>query len=338
MRMVSIDEVREGDRIGMNVYSSDGRLVLRKGMVVTGKLIDGFKRLHVDGVYIEDERLKDVQMEDSFSVRFRMHAISLLNSAFEEVRESKGFNCKALLETNNEMVRHLLAEQNSLLQINHIRMRTGYLLDHSINVAMLSVLTAKAIGGYSIQQMQAIGIGAMLHDIGYALPGLENPYIEHPKAGHDLLIKQQDIPVMSAELVLQHHEMINADGFPYNLKGKEVKEMAQICAIANDFDHYVNEIDHNRLPHEGMDYVMTKAGVSYDVHIVHAFMRAIVPYPIGTVVLLTNGITGIVIENNKDYESRPVIRELNKDHEISLINHPTLFIKEVVSSRDILFS
>jgi HD-GYP domain-containing protein (c-di-GMP phosphodiesterase class II) len=337
MRLVTVDEVREGDRIAMNVFSSDGRLVLRKGMVVTGKLIEGFKRLHVDGIYIEDEQFKEIQMEDSFSVRFRMHAITLLNSAFEEVREKKYFSSKALLETNNEMVRHLSTEQSSLLQINSIRMRAGYLLDHSINVAMMSVLTAKALG-YTIQQMQVIGIGAMLHDIGYAMPGLENPYMQHSKAGHHLLLVQPEIPVMSAELVLQHHEMVNGHGFPNHIQGNEIIEMAQICAVANDFDHHVNEIDHNRLPHEGMDYVMAKAGASYEIHIVQAFMRAVVPYPIGTVVLLTNGISGIVIENNKAYESRPVIRELNKDHLISLIDHPTLYIKEVVSSRDILFS
>jgi HD-GYP domain-containing protein (c-di-GMP phosphodiesterase class II) len=337
MRLVTVDEVREGDRIAMNVFSSDGRLVLRKGMVITGKLIEGFKRLHVDGIYIEDERFKDIQMEDSFSIRFRMHAITLLNSAFVEVREKKSFNSKALLETNNEMVRHLSTEQSSLLQINSIRMRTGYLLDHSINVAMMSVLTAKALG-YTIQQMQVIGIGAMLHDIGYAVPGLENPYMQHSKAGHDLLLMQPEITVPSAELVLQHHEMVNGLGFPNNIQGHEINEMAQICAVANDFDHHVNEIDHNRLPHEGMDYVMARAGASYDIHIVQAFMRAIVPYPIGTIVLLTNGISGIVIENNKAYESRPTIRELNKDHLISLIDHPTLYIREVVSSRDILFS
>jgi HD-GYP domain-containing protein (c-di-GMP phosphodiesterase class II) len=337
MRLVTVDEVREGDRIAMNVFSSDGRLVLRKGMVVTGKLIEGFKRLHVDGIYIEDERFKEIQMEDSFSIRFRMHAITLLNSAFEEVRENKSFSSKALLETNNEMVRHLSSEQSSLLQINSIRLRAGYLLDHSINVAMMSALTAKALG-YTIQQMQVIGIGAMLHDIGYAMPGLENPYMQHSKAGHDLLLMHPEIPVLSAELVLQHHEMINGLGFPNNIQGHEIKEMAKICAVANDFDHYVNEIDHNRLPHEGMDYVMARAGASYDIHIVQAFMRAIVPYPIGTIVLLTNGISGIVIENNKAYESRPIIRELNKDHLISLIDHPTLYIKEVVSSRDILFS
>jgi len=337
MRMVSIDEVREGDRIGMNVYSSDGRLVLRKGMIVTGKLIEGFIKLHVDGIYIEDERIMGVQMEDSFAVRFRMHAVNLLNSAFEEVRDNKSFNSKGLLTTNNEMVSHLCKEPNSLLQINSVRMRAGYLMDHSLNVAMLSILTAKALG-YSTQMMQIIGIGAMLHDIGYAMPELENPYMEHPKAGYDLLLMQEEIPVMSADIVLQHHELIIGSGFPFGLQNKAIHETAQICAIANDFDHYVNEIDHIRLPHEGMDYVMSKAGVSYDVHIVQAFISAIVPYPIGTVVLLTNGITGIVIENNKAYESRPVVRELNKDHAIALIDHPTLYIKDIVSSRDIHFS
>lgn len=336
MKMVSIDEVREGDRIGMNVYSSDGRLILREGMIVTSKLIEGFKRLHVDGVYIEDERIMGVQMEDSFGMRFRMHAIALLNSAFEEVRETKSFNSKSLLKTNNEMVKHLCKEPQSLLQINSIRMRAGYLLDHSLNVAMLSILTAQALG-YTIQQLEAIGIGAMLHDIGYVMPGLENPYMEHPKAGFDLLLMQEEIPVMSADLVLQHHETIIGNGFPYGIQGKSFHQMAQICAIANDFDHYVNEIDHIRLPHEGMDYVMSKAGVAYDMDVVQAFIRAIVPYPIGTIVLLTNGITGIVIENNKAYESRPVVRELNKDHAIALIDHPTLYIKDVVSSRDILF-
>lgn len=130
----------------MNVFSSDGRLVLRKGMVVTGKLIEGFKRLHVDGVYIEDVRILDVQMEDSFGVRFRMRATTLLNNAFEEVREKKSFNSTTLLEMNHEMVRHLSTEPNALLHINNIRIRAGYLLDHSINVAMLSVLTAKALG------------------------------------------------------------------------------------------------------------------------------------------------------------------------------------------------
>jgi HD-GYP domain-containing protein (c-di-GMP phosphodiesterase class II) len=337
MRLVTADDIREGDRVGMNIYATDGRLVLRKGMVFTERLIEGLKRLQVDGIYIEDERFKDIQIKDGFSMRFRMQAISVLNNAFIEVSENKGFNSKAILETNDEMVRHLILEQDPLIHTKNIRTRAGYLLDHSVNVAMLSVLTAKALD-YNMPQLRTIGIGALLHDIGYAMPGLKDPYLEHPQAGFDLLRKHQEIPLMSSHLVLQHHEMINGKGFPFGVMGKEIREMAQIVAVANDFDHHVNEIDKNRLPHEGIEYIMSKVETTYDIHIVQAFMRNVVPYPIGTLVRLTNGINGIVTEINKTNASRPVVRELDKDYSISLNDNHTVFIKEVLSSRDICFS
>lgn len=337
MRLVTADDVREGDRIGRDIYATDGRLVLRQGMIVTARLIEGLKRLQIEGIYIEDERFKDIQVEDGASMRFRMKAISALNNAFEEITQKKNFRSKALIDTNDEMVNHLVAEQDPLIQVKNIRTRAGYLLDHSINVAMLSVLTAKAMD-YSVEQLRVIGLGAMLHDVGYALPGLKDPYLEHPKAGFDMIRTHQEIPLMAAHLVLQHHEKTNGTGFPYGVKGKEIREMAQICAVANDFDHHVNEIDKNRLPHEGIEYIMSKVETSYDIHIVQAFMRNVVPYPVGTVVRLTNGVSGIVTEINKTNTSRPVIRVLEKDQTISLFDHQTLFIREVLSSRDLCFS
>jgi HD-GYP domain-containing protein (c-di-GMP phosphodiesterase class II) len=170
------------------------------------------------------------------------------------------------------------------------------------------------------------------------MPGLKDPFKDHPQAGFDLIRKHQEIPLMAAHLVLQHHEMINGKGFPLGVKGKELREMAQICAVANDFDHHVNEIDKNRLPHEGIEYIMSKVETTYDIHIVQAFMRNVVPYPIGTLVRLTNGVNGIVTEINKTNASRPVIRALDKDKTISLNDNHTLFIEEVLSSRDICFS
>jgi putative nucleotidyltransferase with HDIG domain len=337
MRLVKVDDIREGDRIGMNVNAADGRLIIRQGMVVTGRLIDGLKRLQVDGIYIEDERFKDVQIDDGFSMRFRMEAISTLNNAFEEVTETKTFSSKPLLESTEEMVNHLISESEPIIQTKNIRTRAGYLLDHSINVAMLSVLTAKALG-YNVQQLRTIGIGAMLHDIGYAMPELTNPYKEHPKAGFDLLRRHHEIPLMAAHLVMQHHEMVNGLGFPYGVQGKEIREMAQICAIANDFDHHLNEIEKNRLPHEGIEYIMSKVETSYEIHVVQAFVHNVIPYPLGTIVRLTNGMAGMVTEINKINTSRPVIRELDTDHTISLMDHHTILIKEVLSSRDICFS
>jgi hypothetical protein len=41
MRLVTVDDIRDGDRIGMNVLATDGRLVLRQGMILTTRLIEG---------------------------------------------------------------------------------------------------------------------------------------------------------------------------------------------------------------------------------------------------------------------------------------------------------
>jgi hypothetical protein len=83
---------------------------------------------------------------------------------------------------------------------------------------------------------------------------------------------------------------------------------------------------------------MSKVETSYEIHIVKAFILNVVPYPIGTIVRLNSGITGIVTEINKSNASRPVIRDLDTDCMISLFEQQTVFIREVVSSRDICFS
>jgi HD-GYP domain-containing protein (c-di-GMP phosphodiesterase class II) len=92
-----------------------------------------------------------------------MRAISALNNAFDEITQNRNMNSKPLLESNEELVNYLVTEPDPLIETKNIRTRAGYLLDHSINVAMLSILTAKALD-YSVEQLRVIGIGTMLHD------------------------------------------------------------------------------------------------------------------------------------------------------------------------------
>jgi HD-GYP domain-containing protein (c-di-GMP phosphodiesterase class II) len=337
MRLVSVEDLSEGDRIAMNINSRDGRLIVRQGMVMTSRLIEGLKRLLVEGVYIEDERFKDIQLDGGMGMQFRMQAISALNVAFEEVINSGDFQSRPLLDASDELVNHIVTKKDTFVQLKDMRTTTGYLLAHSINVAILAVLAANALD-YNYQQLRVIAIGAMLHDIGYVVPGLENPLLDHPKAGFDLIRGHHEIPLMAAHMVLQHHEMLNGQGFPYGIKGKELREIAQICAIANDFDHHVNEVGENRLPHEGIEYIMSKVESSYEIELVRAFVRNIVPYPVGTRVRLTNGMVGVVFQIDKINYSRPVVREIDNNRTFALIDHHTVFVEEVLTSRDICFS
>jgi hypothetical protein len=56
VRLVIVDHLRQSDRIGMQYQCSK---------------IEGLKKLQIEGIYIEEERFKVMQVEDSTSMRFR---------------------------------------------------------------------------------------------------------------------------------------------------------------------------------------------------------------------------------------------------------------------------
>ena len=63
---------------------------------------------------------------------------------------------------------------------------------------------------------------------------------------------------------------------------------------------------------------MAHNGSIFDPKLVKAFLRKVAPYPIGTVVKLSNGEKAIVIENNEECSTRPVVRLLEGGNILSL--------------------
>ena len=57
-----------------------------------------------------------------------------------------------------------------------------------------------------------------------------------------------------------------------------------------------------------MEYIQSLSGSHFDPKIVNKFITNIAAFSNGTVVKLSNGCKGIVIKQNKDFNTRPVIR------------------------------
>jgi diguanylate cyclase (GGDEF)-like protein/putative nucleotidyltransferase with HDIG domain len=116
---------------------------------------------------------------------------------------------------------------------------------HSRNVAALATLLAEDCG-FSKDQMQAIEVAAMLHDVGkIALP---DPMLggrtlsirerlrsrEHTELGERLLASVGIEGV--AEWVRSHHERWDGEGYPDGLTGEEIPLAARIIALADAYD------------------------------------------------------------------------------------------------------
>lgn len=328
MQLIPTIELQEGDRLGQNLYNADGRLILSRGSVLTRRMINGLIRMNVDSVFIDNRRPNEAGSDVINLETLRAAAFDTVKNVFAGVADANRLEPKPIMRLAGDIVQHMSAEE-CRLQMKERRTEAAYLFAHSVNVCLLAVMAGKTLG-YSEMQLRTLAIGALLHDIGRVSKQAANPDRDHPRIGFDLMRRYSELPLLAAHTVLQHHEQVSGGGFPMGVQGEQFRQAAQLTAIANDYDHFVNETGTNRLPHEGIEYVMSKVDTHYDIAVVRAFVQSVTPYPIGTVVRLSNGMVGTVVELHKGHPSRPVIMTNDHNLRVDLLEYKTDFIEEVI--------
>ncbi|WP_239061125.1 HD domain-containing phosphohydrolase [Desulfovibrio sp. JC022] len=120
---------------------------------------------------------------------------------------------------------------------------------HIWRMADYSKALAKAVL-WPVEQQRMIQLAASMHDTGkigipdaiLKKPGklTEAEWVEmrkHSELGHRILsLSSCPLFQMAAEIALHHHERWDGSGYPHNLKGEEIPEVARIVAVADVFD------------------------------------------------------------------------------------------------------
>ena len=119
------------------------------------------------------------------------------------------------------------------------------LFRHSLQVALCAVILAMQHPGASDQGLIQAAAAGLFHDLGLlhvdpevvdrpgALSEQERHHIySHPVAGHLILSRFPEWhPIVSAA-VLEHHERLDASGYPRGLGGDDISPLGQLLAVA----------------------------------------------------------------------------------------------------------
>lgn len=191
---------------------------------------------------------------------------------------------------------------------------------HSLNVSMLSMMMARDIR-LPQEVIEALGLGALFHDIGHknipdkilmkAAPltqAEQNLYQMHCQYGVELVQKLQFAPPVVA-VIREHHELFDGTGYPQRLKGESIGLLSRIVAIANYYDELCNppNIATALTPHEALSMMFAKLRSKFDPKLLQVFIRCLGVYPPGTIVQLSNGVTGMVATVNTAKPMKPVV-------------------------------
>ncbi|MEW6572643.1 MAG: HD-GYP domain-containing protein [Bacillota bacterium] len=328
MRKIHVSILQPGMRVGRALYNSSGQLLLSAGTVLTRKSIARLEMAAVPAVYVDDGFLKDPAIVDVVSEEIRVQAVrqvrELLVDAAVTGTGRAVIRIYEMTKTVNEIIDQLLKNPDLVFNLIDIRTIDDYTFGHSVNVCVLSLLTGISLG-YERADLFTLGMGALLHDIGKAVipdtilnkPDKLTPeefalVREHPERGFRMLLQVPEVSATSACIALQHHERFQGQGYPRGLKGGEIHEFAVICGVADVFDALVaDRVYRKAYPvHEAYELIAGSGNFLFDYRIVQAFLQNVAAYPVGTLVRLSTGQIGVVVETQRGLTLYPKVRIL----------------------------
>ncbi len=377
MKLLPLDRIRPGEKLGRSIYFKNGVVMLRKGVAVNDSYRNRLKNRGVRYLLVYDEDTEDIQTADLIPGSLRTDLRSILHDVFHEARqrlkEEIGLDeffesvtapdqsirdiadkityrvGSKVIPTNlkeavTELINELPIHDEALRRTVIPPSQEMWLMDHSIDVASWSLLTAR-LAGFSMAELKKIGLGALLHDIGYMLLPTDNitsmdeifsigddERRTHPMLGYVFLRSQDTTDLLSAHMAYQHHENIDGSGYPRGLKGvnrliTDKKEaLRQNVHSIHRFSHVIATVDtYSRrvqglpdrdveLPDRVRSSLRRMAGNRLNRESVQTFLNLVPPFPISTPVQATSGElrnhTGVVADLDAEAPHQPTVRFL----------------------------
>ena len=357
MIKVSLDEIVSGNELQFPIFDGFGRLLIGKGVAITDSMLDRLKKLGVRKVPIEEEGYEDIEEVDLVDQKSVIEANKALRDVSNDIKKNKIADPEIIMDAADKLISEILNKPKLSIAVNDVRIYRDYLLSHMTRTAIFSAILGTSLG-YNDYKLKTLMLSSYLHDIGLLLLEYqdenkivsfeEHPqFKDHPTIGRDV-VRRLGFSSVVANAIVQHHERLDGTGFPNSTR--IINDYAQIISIISFFDSLTQPfVGEGYSPSEALELIMGNSGIMFDQDIVKIFVKKVMPYPPGTLVLLSNDIICVVKDVNPGFVLRPTVKtygiyenheikrfDLDQIIEIDLVKELSLTIVGQVNSKGVL--
>lgn len=170
-------------------------------------------------------------------------------------------------------------------------------------------------------EVREAGLSGLLHDIGKAkipLEILNKPSSlsddefatvkRHPEHGFEALL-HGGVGDRVRDACLHHHERMDGCGYPHQQAGEAISLMARMTAVCDVYDAITSNRPYKRGwdPADALSKMISWKG-HFDPKVLSAFIEVVGIYPTGSLVRLKSDKLAVVVDQNQQSYTRPLVR------------------------------
>lgn len=274
-------------------------------------------------------RQSQVPLKDSTPLKTELGAAKTVHAEakaavaqmLDRLRRGRGLDVPQLESVVESMVESVVRNRDALGWLARMKSKDDYLYRHSLAASVWALAFGRHLG-LDKETLKAVGVGAMLLDIGKTklptelLQKTEKPTAEewnliraHVDHGLEFVRSIPNIDEQVVAMIATHHERFDGEGYPRKLKGDAIPLIGRIAGIVDCYDAMTSE-RHYAKPKSTYDSVRELkrlAGAWFQTELVELFIQAVGVFPTGTLVELNTGEVGVVVGQNRFRRLRPEV-------------------------------
>ena len=247
---------------------------------------------------------------------------NVIQTIMTDVRLGRSVDTSAAKEVVGELTESIVRNPDAMMCLSMLKEADEYTALHSLRVCILAVAFGRELG-YPIDQLEQLGTGALLHDLGklrIPLDILNKPgkltteeydiIKSHVPLGVQVLEDSKGgIADNSINVARFHHERIDGTGYVSGRSNGEIPEFGRIGGIVDCYDAITSDRIYKKgiSAYDALKKMYEWRDSAFDGVLVEKFIQCMGIYPIGSLVEMNTGSVGVVATINRERRLRPKV-------------------------------